>query len=233
VRRWVLEDFVYGATDGAVTTFAVVSGAIGAALSPAIVVILGFANLFADGFSMASGNYLSTKARIEYIGRERRREEWEIEHLREEEEQEIRDIYAKKGFTGRLLEDIVGVVTKRRDVWIDTMMKEELGLIEDKGRTPFNAAFTTFVSFNLVGLIPLIPFLALLLLGSPTLLGSAFLSSTVTTAAAFFLIGIIKGRVVHKSLLGSGLSTLLIGGIAASTAYVVGYLLSGIVPGRL
>jgi VIT1/CCC1 family predicted Fe2+/Mn2+ transporter len=62
-----VEDFVYGATDGSVTTFAVVAGVIGAELSPSIVLILGFANLFADGFSMAVGNYLASKTRIEYI----------------------------------------------------------------------------------------------------------------------------------------------------------------------
>lgn len=63
--RWSLGDFVYGATDGAVTTFAVVAGVVGASLSPSIVLILGFANLLADGFSMAVGNYLSAKAQRE------------------------------------------------------------------------------------------------------------------------------------------------------------------------
>ncbi len=69
--RWTIEGFVYGATDGAVTTFAIVAGVVGASLSPSIVIILGFANLFADGFSMAMGNYLSTRSRLEYIERER------------------------------------------------------------------------------------------------------------------------------------------------------------------
>jgi vacuolar iron transporter family protein len=88
--RLSVEDFVYGAVDGSVTTFAVVAGVIGAELSPSIVLILGFANLFADGFSMAVGNYLSSKRRVEYIEKRRRREEWEIENLYEQEKQEIR-----------------------------------------------------------------------------------------------------------------------------------------------
>ena len=71
--KWTIEDFVYGATDGAVTTFAVVAGVVGASLSPTIVIILGFANLFADGFAMAVGNYLSTKSKIEYEERERKK----------------------------------------------------------------------------------------------------------------------------------------------------------------
>jgi VIT1/CCC1 family predicted Fe2+/Mn2+ transporter len=77
--KWSIEDFVYGAIDGSVTTFAVVAGVVGAALSPSIILILGFANLFADGFSMAIGNYLGTKSQKEYIEKERKREEWEIE----------------------------------------------------------------------------------------------------------------------------------------------------------
>ena len=106
-----IEDFVYGATDGAVTTFAVVAGVVGAALSPSIILILGFANLFADGFSMAIGNYLGSKSQKEYMEKERRREEWEIDNLVEQEKQEIRDIYTKKGFKAELLDEIVNVIT--------------------------------------------------------------------------------------------------------------------------
>jgi VIT1/CCC1 family predicted Fe2+/Mn2+ transporter len=81
--KWTIEDFVYGATDGAVTTFAVVAGVVGASLSPSIVIILGFANLFADGFAMAAGNYLSTRSKLEYEERERKRQYKEIQDFPE------------------------------------------------------------------------------------------------------------------------------------------------------
>ena len=113
-----VEDFIYE-VNGSVTTFAVVAGVIGAELSPSIILILGFANLFADGFSMTLGNYLANKTRIEYIEKRRRTEEWEIENLSEQEKQEIRDIYTEKGFKDELLETIVNVITARRRVWID------------------------------------------------------------------------------------------------------------------
>lgn len=224
--RWSLGDFVYGATDGAVTTFAVVAGVVGASLSPSIVLILGFANLLADGFSMAVGNYLAAKTHREYIEKARKREEWEIDNRVEQEKQEIRDIYAKKGFKEELLDEIVRVITSRRKVWVDTMMKEELGLIEDSKR-PRDTAVTTFVAFNAVGLIPLLPFVALFMIGTLAVSSfDAFTYSVIFTGAAFFLIGIVKGKVVQKPVLRSGLSTLLVGGIAAAVAYAVGYLLN-------
>jgi vacuolar iron transporter family protein len=96
--KFSIENFVYGAMDGAVTTFAIVTGVIGASLSPSIIVILGFANLLDDGFSMAIGNYLAIKTQNEFIQRERKSEEWEIDNRIDEEKQEIRDIYSKKGF---------------------------------------------------------------------------------------------------------------------------------------
>lgn len=222
--RWSIEEFVYGATDGAVTTFAVVAGVVGAGLSPSIILILGFANLFADGFSMAIGNYLGSKSQKEYIEKERRREEWEIDNLVEQEKQEIKDIYMEKGFKAELLDEIVSVITSRRKVWLDTMMKEELGLIEDK-KQPLDAAITTFTAFNLVGLIPLIPFILLHLSGFAISTEYAFIYSVIFTGISFFLIGIVRGKIVNKSLLRTGINTLAVGGIAAFVAYVVGHLL--------
>ena len=223
--KWYFEDFIYGSIDGSVTTFAVVAGAIGASLSPMVILILGFANLFADGFSMAIGNYQASKARLEFIQKERKREEWEIENTAESERQEIRDIYAAKGFTSDILDEIVRVITARKKVWVDTMMKEELGLIED-GRKPTNTAVSTFVGFNTIGIIPLIPFIFLYATGLSISVYDSFLFSVVFTCGAFFLIGIIKGKIVKRSLIRSGFTTLAIGGIAATVAYAVGHILS-------
>lgn len=225
--KWHFEDFIYGSFDGSVTTFAVVAGAIGASLSPMVVVILGFANLFADGFSMAVGNYQAVKARLEYIEKERKREEWEIDNMEESERQEIRDIYEKKGFTSDLLDEIVRVITARKKVWVDTMMKEELGLIED-GRKPLDTAASTMFGFVVIGIIPLIPFV---IIYAARLQSNSeiFTYSIVATSIAFFLIGIIKGKIVKKPWIRSGFTTLLIGGIAATVAYLVGVLLRNLI----
>jgi len=226
--KFSIANFVYGAIDGAVTSFAVVAAVVGASLSPSVILILGFANLFADGFSMAIGNYLAVKTHNEYVARERKREEWEIDNLIEEETQEIRDIYSNKGFKEELLEEVVRIITGRRKVWVDTMMREELGLIEDKNSPTVNAV-NTFIGFNSIGIIPLIPFIFTYLSGFNLSIGNGFISSIIATASSFFLIGSIRGKVVQRPMVISGFSTLLIGGTAAVVSYAVGYLSSTIV----
>jgi VIT1/CCC1 family predicted Fe2+/Mn2+ transporter len=228
--KWSIEDFVYGATDGAVTTFAIVAGVVGASLSPSVVLILGFANLFADGFSMAIGNYLSAKSRIEYVERQRKREEWEIKNNAAQKIREIKDIYSDKGFKDELLESIAKVIISNRKVWVDTMMEEKIGPIGNNDENPIYKAITTFFAFYLVGLIPLIPFIYVYfvyfdLSHSINKIDNVFLYSILFTAISFFSIGLVKGKVVNKSPVKSGLNTLIIGGIAAVVAFLVGSLL--------
>ena len=225
--KWHFDDFIYGSIDGAVTTFAVVAGVVGASLSPGIILILGFANLFADGFSMAAANYQASKARNEFIEMKRKQEEWEIDNLEEQERDEIRDIYREKGFKDELLEEIVRIITSRRKVWIDTMMKEELGLIEDE-KNPMDSSISTFIGFNIIGIIPLIPFMVFMAMGiEPN--SEAFIYAIISISSAFFLVGMIKGKIVKKSMMRSGIYTLIIGGIAAIVAYMVGYGLNSVV----
>jgi VIT1/CCC1 family predicted Fe2+/Mn2+ transporter len=219
--KWHFDDFIYGSIDGAVTTFAIVAGVVGAGLSPGIILILGFANLFADGFAMASANFQASKARNEFIQMKRKQEEWEIDNLEDQEKEEIREIYRKKGFKDELLEEVVRIITSRRKVWVDTMMKEELGLIEDE-KAPLNSSISTFVGFNVIGIIPLIPFIIFFAIDSNLNLDT-FLYSTVSVAIAFFIVGMIKAKIVKKSKIRSGIYTLIIGGIAAIVAYMVGY----------
>ena len=226
--KWTIEDFVYGATDGAVTTFAVVAGVVGASLSPSIVIILGFANLFADGFAMAAGNYLSTRSKLEYEERERKIQDKEIQDFPERKISEIKSIYAEKGFKEELLEKVTSVIIANRKVWTDILLREKTGIIDKKNEKPVFKAITTFVAFNLVGLIPLLPFIFALVIDNTSGLSSQaiFAYSSVFTALSFFSIGIISGKVVDKPPLRSGFITLIIGGTAAGVSYIVGTLLS-------
>ncbi len=224
--KWRFDDFIYGSIDGTVTTFAIVAGVIGASLAPGIILILGFANLFADGFSMAAANYQAVKAKNEFIKMKRKQEEYSIDNSKEEEKQEIRDIYEKKGFKDELLDEVVRIITSRKKVWVDTMMKEELGLIDDD-EAPINSSISTFVGFNMIGVIPLVPFLIFILLGIETD-SNAFYISAAFTGAAFFLVGMIKGKIVKTSKFRSGMYTLIIGSVTAFVAYFIGYSLKSL-----
>lgn len=218
-----LGDFVLGAIDGAVTTFAVVAGVAGAELSSGVAVVLGLANLLADGFSMAASNYLSSKANRDVVEHARRVEEMHIDEIPEGEREEIRQIFAGKGFDGGLLEQIVEVITQDRHRWVDTMLTDELGLQLDPP-SPWKAAITTFAAFALAGMIPLLP----IFLFDGDVGGRTFVASSTLTGTAFFLIGVAKARVVQQSWLRSGLETFLIGGAAAGLAFLVGWLLRGL-----
>lgn len=221
-----LRDLVYGAVDGAVTTFAVVSGAAGAQLSSGIVLIMGLANLVADGFSMAVGNFLGTRAEEGLREAARKREELHINTIPEGEREEIRQIFAAKGFEGEELEKIVETITSDKKQWIDTMLKEELGMAL-VGPSPWKAALFTFAAFVLVGFLPLIAFLFQFV--SPQVDFNPFFASALLTGLAFFIVGVFKGRYLDEPWYGAGFKTFLMGGCAASLAFGMGLLLRNLV----
>lgn len=219
-----LKDFIYGAIDGAVTTFAIVAGVAGAGLTAGIVIVLGVANLVADGFSMAISNFLGSRAEQQEGLAARREEEKHIDLYPEGEKEEIRQIFGAKGFKGEELEHVVEVITSDRKQWVDTMVQEELGLRLETP-PPWKSGLATFVAFALAGAIPLVPYFINLI--SPDAV-NAFRLSAVMTGLAFFGVGALKSRFVHQHWLMAGGETLSVGGAAALLAYAIGSLLSGI-----
>ena len=225
-RHTYLRDLVYGATDGAITTFAVVAGVFGADLAISIVLILGVGNLLADGFSMAVGDFLGTRAEQQQHLRARLREEAQVRQIPEGEREEVRQIFAAKGFEGNELERVVQVITSDPHQWVDVMMKEELGIASEEV-SAWLAAVYTFVAFLTIGSLPLLAYAVEI--AFPELIAEPFVWSAVMTGMAFFLIGAIKGRVVDQSLWRSALETLIIGSTAALLAFLAGLLLQGLV----
>lgn len=219
-----LRDLVYGAIDGCVTTFAIVAGVVGAELPASVVVILGLANVLADGFSMGVSNYLGTKSDRQLVDRARRIEEKHIAEIPDGEETEIREIFRQKGFDGELLDRVVETITADRRLWIDTMLREEWGLSLSQV-SAWKAGAVTFAAFVLVGLVPLLPFILFYVLDFSK--SKLFVISCIATGGTFFGIGALKARFVGESWFRSGLETLLMGGGAAAVAYAVGALLRG------
>ena len=219
-------EFIYGGIDGSVTTFAVVAGAAGANLESSVVIILGFANLIADGFAMSVGAYLSTKSEQQQYEKHRATEYWEIENMRDTEVQEIRDIYAAKGFEGELLEQVVAKITEDKDRWVDVMMKEELEM-QKEAKSPFQMGLVTFISFIIMGFIPLIVYV--IDYTGEGLEIDLFTYSSVLTFITFAGIGFAKSYVTETSKVRSMLETLFLGGSAAILAYYVGVILESMI----
>ncbi|RLJ98995.1 VIT1/CCC1 transporter family protein [Ruegeria conchae] len=213
--RGVLRDVVYGGIDGSVTTFAIVAGVAGAGLSPFVIVALGLANVLADGFSMAAGNYSGTKAEIDNIHRIRAIEEQHIRLYPDGERKEVREILTQKGLSGRVLDEATDEITSNHDNWINLMIEGEYGL-GSVDPHPLKAAMATFFAFLVAGMIPLLPFLFSI--------EGAFTVSAWMTAGVFFAIGAMKSRWSLAPWWRSGAETLLIGGLAAGIAFLVGSL---------
>jgi VIT1/CCC1 family predicted Fe2+/Mn2+ transporter len=214
-----LRDWVYGGIDGAVTTFAVVSGVAGADLGARVILILGAANLVADGFSMAASNYVGTKTERDQLERASIVERRHIESDPEGEREEVRQIFQGKGLSGATLQGVVAELTSDREKWVRTMVTEEYGLPREV-RSPMLAALATFSAFAVCGFVPLLPFVA----GMPLALS---ISST-GTALVFLGIGSLKGYVSASPWWHSALETLGIGSAAAAVAYIIGLTLKHI-----
>lgn len=219
-RPTYVRDWIYGGIDGAVTTFAIVAGVIGAELSVTVVLVLGLANLLADGFSMAAANYSGTRSEHEERARLIAIEKRHIATFPEGERREVREIFRRKGFQGEDLDRLVDGICSDEDLWIEVMLAEEYGQ-PAMLRDPLTSAGVTFAAFIAAGAVPLAPFA----LGLP---GAGFWALGLT-AGVFFAVGAAKSRWSLSHWLTSGLETLGIGLAAAGVAYGVGAMLKGLI----
>ncbi len=217
-----LRDWIYGGIDGTITTFAIVAGVVGADLPGMVVLVLGLANLVADGFAMGAGDYSATKAELDEYGRLLAIERKHIALVPSGEREEIRQIFARKGFSGAELERVVDVISSDEDRWAKTMAVEEYGLSPTVKR-PILAALNTSAAFVLCGSVPLVSYL----------IAYSLAWCVVATGLVFFGIGAAKSRWSLAGWAKSGFETLLIGMSAAGLSFVIGFGLRAVVKGPI
>ena len=215
-----VRDFVYGGIDGAITTFAIVAGVMGAALSHKVILALGLANLFADGFSMAASNYAGVKASKDELDRLVAVEQRHISESPDGEKEEVRQLLTAQGITGAARESAVKAIAADRTRWINFMLTHEYG-ISVVQPSPWRAASATFLAFIICGFVPIAPFL--LSFSTP------MYWSFGATALVFLAIGAIKSRWSIRRWWVSGMETFFIGGTAAAVAYTIGILVGRLI----
>ncbi|MBU0668220.1 VIT1/CCC1 transporter family protein [Patescibacteria group bacterium] len=210
-----LSDVILGGQDGLVNTLGVILGVAAASQETRIVLAAGLAATFAESVSMAAVAYTSKMAERDYFKSELEREKREIKEIPEMEVEEIRDIYRKKGFHGKLLEQIVKVITSNEKIWLQTMMRDELNLEPVVNKRVYKSTFYVGISALSGSLVPLMPFIFL-----PISLGIYL--SIILSAMALFIVGAIKARITVGNWGKSGIELMLIGIVSALIGYGVG-----------
>lgn len=220
-----LPDFVYAGIDGSVTTFAAVAGVVGAHLSTSIILIIGFANLFADGFSMAIGKYLSDTAELERIQHLRTLQEHALLEKPAESRAALVSVLRSFNIKDGALHDATDAITKHPSIWVKLLMYHKQHVIEEN-INPLKGAIATIAAFITVGFIPLAGYVFEGFL--PLTETQIFGGTCIATLLALFMVGTVKTKFSKKSWLVGGIETAFVGGLAASIAYVVGVFLQNL-----
>jgi len=217
-----VKSLVYGGLDGIITTFAVVAASVGGSLSSDVILLMGFANLVADGLSMGFGDYLSSKAEMEYTLAEKKREKWELDNYPEGEKREMVELYEKRGMTAEDAEQVVEIMSKYKNFFLDVMMVEELGLMPpDDEDSPAKNGAVTFLAFCVFGFVPLLSFVFGGVTGASDEVNFAI--ACVLTAFTMLALGAAKAKFVNQNMAKSAGLMLLNGGMAALAAYLISW----------
>lgn len=220
-----IKSIVYGGLDGIITTFAVVAGSVGGNLSFKVVLILGFSNLLADGFSMAVGDFLSTKSQNEYEKNIRYKKQIDITQHPEQEKGQLANSLVEQGINTNDANLLADTLAKYEKPFVNQVMKLEYGSNITEG-SPVKNAIVTFSSFSIFGVIPLLIYVLAMYI--PSLLDNSFFIASILTGMTLFSLGAMKSSVIHTNWLKSGFEMLLVGGLAALVAYIVGAMLGSI-----
>jgi VIT1/CCC1 family predicted Fe2+/Mn2+ transporter len=212
----LFREFILGGQDGLVNVLGIILGMAIATNNSKLVIIAGLAATFAESVSMGAVAYTSTKALTDYYDSEEKREKKEIEKVPDLEKNEVYNIYYKKGFRGKLLNDIVKTIVSDKKRWLIIMMKEELELTKEIV-SPVKSAIIVFLAALVGSFIPLSSFFFLPI-------NSAIILSLIISAIALFITGAVEAALTVGNWIKKGIQLMLIGMTAALVGFAVGKL---------
>ncbi len=213
----LFREFILGGQDGLVNVLGIILGMAIATKDARIVIIAGLAAAFAESFSMAAVAFTSSRAEADFYKSQEQKEEYEIKNCPDMERDEVYEIYKKKGFKGKLLNDIINHITSNKKIWRDIMMHEELGLSHEF-ISPMKSMFVVLIATIVGSFLPLIPFFFLPII-------PAIILSLIISAIALFVTGAIEGKFTVGHWFKKGIQLMLIGMFAALIGFIIGELL--------
>jgi VIT1/CCC1 family predicted Fe2+/Mn2+ transporter len=216
----IIRDVVMGMSDGLTVPFALAAGLSGAMASSNLVVTGGLAEVAAGSIAMALGGYLAAQGDREHYLSERAREQLEIAEKPEQERAEVAEVFRAYGLKDEQISPILQAFALAPHEWVNFMMRFELGIEEPDPKRALISGITIGTSYILAGLIPIAPYMV----NHST--NQALIYSVGLTTLALLIFGYIKGKFAGHSPVKSAIQTLIIGGLAASAAFVVGKLIS-------
>jgi VIT1/CCC1 family predicted Fe2+/Mn2+ transporter len=210
-----LRPIVFGAMDGLVSNFALIAGVAGGSGSSSSVALAGFAGLAGGAFSMAAGEYISVQSQNESTAAELEVERHELVHNAEAEVRELAEMYVARGVEPDLADKVARQLSRDPDQALLIHAQEELGVDPTQLPKPWTAAFSSFISFCVGAVIPLLPYA----LGATTVWVSAILA-----VLGLFFAGVAASRFTWRTWYFSGARQLFFGVLAAAVTYGVGSL---------
>ncbi len=220
----LVRDIVIGMSDGLTVPFALAAGLSGAAQAGLIqtraIVIAGLAEIAAGSIAMGLGGYLAARSDAEHYESELGREKREVIDIPEEEAKEVAEVFQSYGLSEEEAQPVVTALRQRPKDWVDFMMRFELGLERPDPKRAVHSAGTIAGSYVAGGLIPLSPYMIL------HSAGTGLVASVVVTLIALGIFGYVKGRFTGTRPLRSGVQTVVIGGLAATAAFILARLIS-------
>jgi vacuolar iron transporter family protein len=210
-----VRDIVIGMSDGLTVPFALAAGLSGAVSSTSIVVTAGLAEIAAGSIAMGLGGYLAAKSDAEHYASERAREQAEVREKADIEAEEVADVFRSYGLTTEESKPVVDALRKQPEAWVDFMMRFELGLEKPDPKRAVISAATIAGAYIAGGFIPLGPYMLV------ATARTALTVSVMLTLIALAIFGYIKGHFTGAARLRSAMQTVLIGGLAATAAFVI------------